>query len=97
MTTELEPREAKEKFKKIVEYCRRLREMGFGDTEVPYEYRVKLAELWEEYISELPPEVVEEEALAVIGYPQVVKLKDIPRKILEDPYFAKIIVEVYST
>jgi len=85
---------AKEKFKKITEYCRM--SMTYLGRQIPFEVRRRLAELWADYIRELPPEVAEREALVILGYPNVVRLKDIPRKILEDPFFASLIIRMYG-
>jgi len=89
----MEPYTAKEKMRRIREFCREVALRAQG--RITYEDREVLSDLWREYVEELPPEVAEGEALAIIGYPQVVRLKDIPRKILEDPLFAELIVRMY--
>ena len=92
----LEPPLAREKLRRITEYCRYVKVAYRLNTAVPFEVRDQLARLWEDYIRQLPPGVAEREALAVLGYPQVVPLKDLPRKIREDPSFARLIIEVYG-
>ncbi len=93
---EREPPRAKEVFKKIVKESSELKHKLALETYPTFAERSRLASLWEEYIRYLPRDVVETEALAVIGYPEVIMLKDIPRKIRTDPEFAKIIIEMYG-
>ena len=90
----LEPPRAKEKLRKITEFCRYA--SVYLGRQIPWEIRDRLADLWYEYIKELPPEVVAREGIAIIGYPQIVLLKDIPRKIREDPFFASLIIRWYG-
>jgi len=92
----LEPPEARERFRRIVQYCRWARASLRLNYAVPFEVREELARLWEEYISQLPPEVREREAIAMLGYPFVVPLKDVPRLIRQDPLFARRVIEVYG-
>jgi len=92
----LEPPLAREKLRRIAEYCRYVKLAYRLNTAVPFEVRDQLAKLWEDYVRQLPPDVAGREALAVLGYPQLVLLKDIPRKIREDPNFARLIIEMYS-
>lgn len=91
----LEPPRAKAKFRRIAELCRELRPLlALGA--VPLSARERLAEAWEEYLRELPREVAESEGIAILGYPQVVRLADVPRKLREDPLFAHLMIELYS-
>jgi len=93
-----EPPSAREKLRRIAEYSRWAKASVRLNTfaVVPFEIRDTLARLWEEYVRELPPDVASREGIAVFGYPQVVLLRDIPRKIREDPNFARLMIEMYG-
>ncbi len=86
--------EAREIMQRIIEYSRRLRALGLSQP--PYTYRAELARLWEEYIRLLPRDVAMREAIAILGYPQVVPLIEVPRRIMEDPVFARLLIETYG-
>jgi len=84
-------------FQQIKNKCKELkRKLGAKSAiYIPLNEREQLAQLWERYISLLPPEH-RERAIAIVGYPKVVPLEQVPNQIRADPHFASIIVNVYG-
>ena len=86
----------------VQEHARRIREASrnllraaLAGLPVSLDARLALAEAWRQYLLLLPPDAREREGIALLGY-GVVRLVDIPRKIVEDPAFAVAIARVYS-
>lgn len=59
------------------------------------EEREILARLWEQYVNSLPLPW-RNYAIAILGYPRVVRYTEIPNLIRTDPQFAQLLVKIYG-
>lgn len=84
-------------WRQIKEESRRLkRQLALRTNSLPTPAELsRLADLWEQYVATLPLPS-RRQALAIIGYPRVVQLTEIPDLIRRDPYFATLIVRFYG-
>jgi len=53
----------------------------------------KLAKYWEEYVNSLPPSE-RNAAIAVPGYPYLIRMKDMPEEIRKNPELAALLLEL---
>jgi len=86
-----------ETFKKIKNKCKELKQKYRVNSLVtlPIQERECLAQLWEQYVAVLPPEY-KRHAIAILGYPGIIRLEELPNKIREDPRLASLIVKLYG-